>query len=101
MYKKRLSPEEKIHFIEKYKRGEGSYASIAADAGVDRRSFRQWVRNYMRLAARMYSSNDIISAILLSLRKLLSTIIFLAWIHKMLYAENTDFVRGDSYKTGL
>ena len=45
MYKKRLSPEEKIHFIEKYKRGEGSYASIAADAGVDRRSFRQWVRN--------------------------------------------------------
>ncbi len=25
MYKKRLSPEEKIHFIEKYKRGEGSY----------------------------------------------------------------------------
>jgi hypothetical protein len=55
----------------------------------------------MMLAARMYSSNDIISAILLSLRKLLSTIIFLAWIHKMLYAENTDFVRGDSYKTGL
>lgn len=46
MYKKRLSPEEKIHFIEKYKRGEGSYASIAADAGVNRRSFRQWVRNY-------------------------------------------------------
>ncbi|SDP18367.1 transposase, partial [Selenomonas ruminantium] len=46
MYKKRLSPEEKIHFIEKYKRGEGSYASIAADAGVDSRSFRQWVRNY-------------------------------------------------------
>lgn len=55
----------------------------------------------MMLVARMYSSNDIISAILLSLRKLLSTIIFLAWIHKMLYAENTDFVRGDSYKTGL
>ena len=46
MGRKGVGLDLKIAAIEKYKRGEGSQASIAQKYGVSRASFRQWVANY-------------------------------------------------------
>lgn len=46
MHKSKISAEEKLSLIKKYKRREGSVTSLAKAAGVDRHSFRAWLRNY-------------------------------------------------------
>ena len=46
MYRRTISPEEKVAFIEKYRSGEGSIASISRAAGVKEVSFREWLKNY-------------------------------------------------------
>lgn len=42
----RISHENKLEAVERYRRGEGSQNSIAREYGVDRTSFRQWIANY-------------------------------------------------------
>ena len=46
MGRKKVSLEDKLSAVEKYKRGEGSQASIARECGVEKSSFRLWLVNY-------------------------------------------------------
>ena len=46
MYKVKMTPAEKVHHVEMYKRGEGNSIALAKAAGVNPASFQQWVRNY-------------------------------------------------------
>jgi transposase-like protein len=43
---RRISYEEKLEAVEKYKRGEGSQDSIAREYRVHKASFQQWIANY-------------------------------------------------------
>lgn len=43
---RRISYNEKVDAVEKYKRGEGSQNSIAHEYGVHQASLQQWIANY-------------------------------------------------------
>lgn len=66
MGRKRVSFEDKLAAVEKYKRGEGSQESIAREYGVKHSSLQQWIKNYesmgpsglaMSLQNRRYSAD--------------------------------------------
>jgi transposase len=55
MYKVKMTPEEKMHYVEMYKHGEGSSIALATAAGVALASFQQWVRNYDVYGAKSFT----------------------------------------------
>ena len=46
MFKRKLSPEDKIRAVESYLNGEQQLHSIVEQYGIAKESFRTWVRNY-------------------------------------------------------
>lgn len=44
--KEKISYEEKLEAVERYKRGEGSQKSISREHGIHKSSFQKWIANY-------------------------------------------------------
>jgi transposase len=55
MYKVKMTPAGKVHYVEMYKRGEDSSRALAKAAGVTLASFQQWVKNYEVYGAKAFT----------------------------------------------
>ncbi len=57
MSRRKFSPKEKLEAVNRYLSGEGSQEQMARLYGIDRSSFRAWIRNYKAMGADAFTHN--------------------------------------------